>query len=143
MISHEDYFCHLPLIKSIHKLNSTTDDKDKEIEEIKETNADQFLHPFSVSLVTSFNIESEIKPLLETQEQDLHTLLDTNRHLFATQYSELTLIPTIPYPHKIPTKDTLSIYKRPYCHSYKEQEVITTHVQELLQQGLIQPSLSP
>lgn len=64
IIDHEDYFCCLLLINSTNELNFTTD----EAEEIEGVNTDQLLHPFSVSLITSFNIGSTTNSLSDAQE---------------------------------------------------------------------------
>ena len=85
--------------------------------------------------------ETTIGSLSNNQRIQLQDLLTRNNDLFATDKSELTQ--TNIAQHSIITEDIHPIKKRAYSTSPKEKEWIATEIDEMLQQGVIQPSSSP
>ncbi|CAB5179541.1 unnamed protein product [Rhizophagus irregularis] len=97
------------------------------------------------SNVSNIQLEPEkvvpIGELEENQYQALHQLLDKNKDLFAKSLQELKQTPE--GEHIIITEEVPPIKKRAYRTAPKENEFIENEINDMLEQGLIEPSTSP
>jgi hypothetical protein len=88
-----------------------------------------------------FNMVSETTPTLEFDSTYLATMLTQFRHLFQ---SPTTLPPQRNQDHSIPLIDEAKIVKvRPYRYPHSQKAQIEIMVEDMLKQGIIQPSTSP
>ena len=82
-----------------------------------------------------------IGQLEEAQMQQLQQLLRKNKDLFAKSLQELKQ--TTEGKHIIITEQVPPIKKRAYRSAPKKNEFIKNEIEDMLEQGLIQPSTSP
>jgi hypothetical protein len=82
-----------------------------------------------------------IGELNKEQYNILHQLLNENKDLFIKSLQELRQ--TQEGEHAIITEEVPPIKKRAYRTALKENEFIQNEIEDMLQQGLIQPSTSP
>ncbi|CAB5193849.1 unnamed protein product [Rhizophagus irregularis] len=91
--------------------------------------------------VSNIQLEPEkvvpIGKLEESQYQLLHQLLDKNKDLFAKS------LQTPEGEHIIITEEVPPIKKRVYRTAPKKNEFIESEINDMLEQGLIEPSTSP
>ncbi|GBC36137.2 retroviral-like aspartic protease 1 [Rhizophagus irregularis DAOM 181602=DAOM 197198] len=97
------------------------------------------------SNISNIQLEPEkvvpIGELEENQYQSLHQLLDKNKDLFAKSLQELKRTPE--GEHIIITEEVPLIKKQAYRTAPKENEFIESEINDMLEQGLIEPSTSP
>ena len=77
----------------------------------------------------------------EKQQAQLNQLLHDNHDIFALNDDELGHTSLV--EHHIDTGDSRPIYRQPYRVSPAVRNSIDHHVQQMLDQGIIQPSVSP
>ena len=77
----------------------------------------------------------------EKQQAQLNKLLHDNHDIFALNDDELGHTSLV--EHHIDTGDSRPIYRQPYRVSPAVRNSIDHHVQQMLDQGIIQPSVSP
>ncbi len=76
----------------------------------------------------------------DKQQAQLNKLLQDNHDVFALKDDELGQTSLV--EHHIDTGNSRPIYQQPYCVSPAVRTSIDNHVQEMLDQGIIQPSVS-
>ena len=87
-----------------------------------------------------FDFNTIIKTEIDENRIELLDLIHRYRHLFAVSMNELSKAKGI--EHKFELTDYKPINKAPYRTSAKEKEIIKTQVNEMLDQGVIRPSIS-
>ena len=85
--------------------------------------------------------ESVNKNLSTEDRRAVLDLLTKYSDCFASTSSELGRSKVV--EHQIDTTNHLPIHQSPYKSSWKERELIQTQVQEMLREGIIEPSKSP
>lgn len=78
-----------------------------------------------------------------SQKQQLLSVLEGFHDIFDADASSSQLPVTHTVEHTINTGDSTPIHSRPYRVSSSERNVIETHVSDMLNRGVIQPSSSP
>jgi RNase H-like domain found in reverse transcriptase/Reverse transcriptase (RNA-dependent DNA polymerase)/Integrase zinc binding domain/Integrase core domain/gag-polyprotein putative aspartyl protease len=79
--------------------------------------------------------------LSDSEKKELVELLMEQNECFAMEGEALGQSKA--FQHAIPTTDNQPIHIRPYASAWKERRLIDKQVQEMLQQKVIEPSLSP
>ncbi len=77
----------------------------------------------------------------DKQQAQLNKLLQDNHDVFALRNDELGQTSLV--EHHIDTGNSRPIYRQPYRVSPTVRTSVDNHVQEMLHQGIIQPSVSP
>ena len=78
--------------------------------------------------------------LTAPQKEELMTFLEANADIFAKDSKDLGRTSLV--KHHIDTGDNLPVRQRPYRVPFAQREIINKHVQEMLDQGVIEPSES-
>jgi hypothetical protein len=104
-------------------------------------NTDAIVECFSVSMMQTHDAADIFQDLPDNIEPELAILLHTYRDLFQ---SPTTLPPARSHNHSIPLLEGSNPVKvKPYRYPHSQKTQIEKMVQEMLQQGIIQPSTSP
>lgn len=84
--------------------------------------------------------------IFEEESTDVHLNIMTLPEEFYMLFGELHQLPPYraPFDHKIPLqKYSNPINSRPYIYSSRKKDIIEQLLQEILDQGIVQPSYSP
>ena len=79
--------------------------------------------------------------LSETERKKLAEMLVEQNECFAREGEALGQSQA--FQHAIPTTENQPIHIRPYASAWKERQLVQDQVQEMLQQKVIEPSVSP
>lgn len=110
----------------------------------------QLLHTNAVASLHLLTYTPSTKPFIQQPPTtsatlpippEIQTVLDQHTTVFNTPH---TLPPSRPHDHNIPLQpNTTPINVKPYRYPHSQKEAMTTIIQEMLSDGIIQPSNSP